>query len=66
MKKQKENNLKISIEISDKTGRTLINRSDFNSAIVDLINERETYNYWSRRKMEKLLNKRLRRIKNGQ
>ncbi len=49
--------MKIKIEINDKKGITLINSDNFDSAIIDLINEREWDNYWEKDKIKKNLQK---------
>ena len=58
MKMQK---LKIVIEIEQDNGTTTIVRDNFDKAILDLINEREWFNYWKKEEDKKLLNKDKRR-----
>ena len=53
MKTEKNKELKINIEIHDDRGMTIINEPNFDRAIIDLINEREWYNYSLKEEMIK-------------
>ena len=55
---QTKQEVKIKIEIHDGTGFTLLNENNFESAILDLINEKEWYNFDSKTKLIKDLKKR--------
>jgi len=63
MTKQDKNKIKISIAITDDTGYTILNENSFEMAILDLINEKEWYNFDSKNKFMKYFKKGLHRIK---
>lgn len=55
--KNEDKTLKIKIEITSKSGTTIINRGNFNDAIIDLINEREWDNYAKKEDFKRKLKK---------